>query len=74
MPRNIRKERRAAELTIEQVADLVGVHPNTVRGWERGEYEPTGKNLVQLSTLFGCTAEYLLDLTDDRNGVAVARG
>lgn len=73
MPRNIRKERRAAELTIEQVADLVGVHPNTVRGWEKGEYEPTGKNLVQLSTLFGCAADYLLDLTDERNGVAVAK-
>lgn len=64
---NVEVERRAAGLTVEQVADLVGVHPNTVRGWERGDYEPTSKNLVQLSTLFGCSADYLLGLTVNRN-------
>ena len=64
---NVERERKGAGLSVEQLADTIGVHPNTVRGWERGDYEPTSKNLVQLSTLFGCSADYLLGLTENRN-------
>lgn len=59
-------EREGAHLSVEKIADLIGVHPNTVRGWEREEFEPTGKNLVQLSALFGCSPDYLLGLVDGR--------
>lgn len=54
------------DMTIEQLADVIGVHPNTVAGWEKGRFEPSGKNLVQLTALFDCSAEYLLDMTDER--------
>lgn len=63
---NIAKERKRMNLSVEKLADLVGVHPNTVRGWERGEHEPTGKNIVQLSALFGCSPDYLIGMTDKR--------
>ena len=64
---NIERERECSGITVEQLADTIGVHPNTVRGWERGDFEPTSKNLVQLSTIFGCSADYLLGLTECRN-------
>lgn len=67
MPNNIKRERVEAGISVDEAADVLGVHPNTVRGWERGEFEPTGKNLVQLSALFGCGAGYLLGLTNERS-------
>lgn len=62
MENPIRTERLKAGMSIQQLADVIGVHPNTIRGWERGDYEPTGKNLVQLNALFGRTPEYLLGM------------
>lgn len=67
MPNNIRRERVESGISVDAAAAVLGVHPNTVRGWERGDFEPTGKNLVQLSALFGCGADYLLGLTDERS-------
>ncbi len=69
MLKNIKREREESGLSVDQVSDVLGVHPNTVRGWERGEYEPTSKNLVQLAALYGCSADYLLDITDERRTV-----
>jgi transcriptional regulator with XRE-family HTH domain len=72
MGNRITKELESVGLSVEKVADVIGVHPNTIRGWERGDYEPNGRNLVQLSTLFGCTPEYLVGLSDDRNSSIAA--
>lgn len=66
----IKSERLKAGMSVQQLADVIGVHPNTVRGWERGDYEPTGKNLVQLNTLFGCSPEYLLGMKQQESGGA----
>lgn len=63
---HLRNERVKCGISIETLADVIGVHPNTIRGWERGDFEPTGRNLVQLSAVFGCGADYLLDLTEER--------
>lgn len=67
---NIRKVRETAGVSVEKLAGIMGVHPNTIRGWERGEFAPTGKNLVQLASIFGCSGDYLLGLSDERNGRA----
>lgn len=62
---NLKRERKKHDMSVEQVADIIGVHPNTVSAWESGRWEPTGKNLVQLASLFGCSADYLLEMGDD---------
>ncbi len=65
MLENIKAEREKAGLSISEVADVIGVHPNTVKGWEKGEFEPTSRNIVQLATMYGCSADYLLGLDND---------
>lgn len=73
MRANMRSERVRAGLTIEQAAERLGVHKNSVRRWETGESEPMAGALVDMAHLYGCTPEYLLGMTDDRSGTAVAR-
>ena len=70
MARSVRIERERSGLSVEKLASVLGVHPNTIRGWERGDYSPTGKNLIQMEALFGCSGDYLLGLTSERRGHA----
>lgn len=68
----MKAERGRKGLTAKQVASLVGVHENAVLRWESGAAEPMGSNLIELSKLYGCSPEYLLEQTDDPRGVAIA--
>lgn len=72
MRMNMRAERARCGLTVKQVAETIGVHPNAVSRWEAGDSEPTSSNLVALCKLYNCSPEYLLGMVDDRHGVAVA--
>lgn len=73
MRSNMRAERARCGLTMKQVAESVGVHPNAVSRWESGEAEPSSSNLVALCKLYRCSPEYLLGMVDERNGAAVAK-
>ena len=72
MRKNMRAERARSGLTVRQVAESVGVHPNAVSRWESGDAEPTSSNLVALCRLYDCSPEYLLDMVSERHGKAVA--
>lgn len=72
MRTNMKVERVRCNLTIKQVADAIDVHPNAVSRWESGTAEPSASNLIALSNLYGCTPEYLLDMTDERTAAAIA--
>jgi transcriptional regulator with XRE-family HTH domain len=56
---NIRKARRRKDLTQEQVADLLGVHPVTVSKWERGVLELDEDALERLGRLLGVSPSVL---------------
>lgn len=45
----IRKARIGAGLTQKQLADRVGVAPNTVWAWEAGRMKPVHDNLVEIA-------------------------
>ena len=45
----IRKARNGVGLTQKQLADLVGVAPNTVWAWEAGRMKPVHDNLVEIA-------------------------
>jgi transcriptional regulator with XRE-family HTH domain len=68
--RNIYSERVRVNKTTDEVASAIGVSKSTVLKWEAGTSEPSGTNLVKLANLFGCTPDYLLDMTDERTGQA----
>ena len=68
----MRAERARNGLSLQQVADELGVHVNAVSRWETGKTEPTSSNLIALCKLYDCSPEYLLDMTDERKGVAIA--
>lgn len=72
MRNNMRAERVRNNLTLEQVGKEIGAHPNAVSRWELGKAEPTSSNLIALCNLYGCTPEYLLDITDDKHTAAIA--
>lgn len=72
MRKNMRAERARSGLTVRQVAEAIGVHPNAVSRWETGEAEPTSSNLVALCKLYGTSPEYLLGMVEDRHGTAIA--
>lgn len=65
---NMRAERARAGLSVEEAANAAGVHQNTLIRWEQGQTDPLAINLINLAKLYGCTPEYLLGMTDDRNG------
>lgn len=69
---NMRKERLERGLSIQAVAESLHVHPNAVSRWETGKTEPTSSNLIALCKLYDVSPEYLMDLTDERKGAAVA--
>lgn len=70
---NMKAERVRRGLSIQQVAEMVGVHVNAVSRWENGEAEPLGSNLIKMSRFYGCSPEYLMEQTLDRDGEAVAK-
>lgn len=70
---NMKAERVRRGLSIQQVAEMVGVHVNAVSRWENGEAEPLWSNLIKMSRLYGCSPEYLMEQTSDRDGEAVAK-
>lgn len=52
-------------LTLEQVADLVGVNKSTILRYENGEIEKMSvKNLIPLAEALHCSPLYLLGLID----------
>lgn len=57
---NLAMERVKRGMTVRDVSRVCGVHDNTVRGWEKGNYTPDGANLTTLCTIFGKSPRYLL--------------
>ena len=64
---NILSERKRANLDQVQLAKALGVSKSTVSRWERGVLMPYGSELVAMHRLFGCSTDYLLGLSDERN-------
>lgn len=61
----IRTLREKIGMSQEELAHSVGMHPNTVARWERGELIPRGTSLSKLARGLNTTSTYLLSETDD---------
>ena len=58
----LRNKRMDKGLTQKQIADSLGVEPNTVSQWESGTREPRIVLLPKLAGLLGCTVDELLGI------------
>ena len=56
--------RKNSKLSQEAVAELTGIHKNTLSNWERGLSCPDAKNILILCKLYEVSPNYLLDYSD----------
>lgn len=57
---NIARLRKAAGITQEDLAELLGVHIVTLNRWERGHFEPKGSILTKIAEVLKTTEAELL--------------
>ena len=65
--RRIASVRGFRMLTQEQLGALVGVSKQTVSNWEHDRRMPDADNLRGLCRALDCSADYILELTNDFN-------
>ena len=63
--RRIASMRGFRRFTQEQLGSMIGVTKQTVSGWENDRRVPYADDLRALCQALGCTADYLLELTDE---------
>lgn len=59
-----RKARQNAGMTVAQVMKALSVSDAAVYQWETGVTMPTGKRLIEIAKLYGCTVDELLKEED----------
>ena len=59
----LRELRKKRNLTQKEVASRLGLHPNTVRGYENNTLTPSVENLIELAVLFNASVDYILGLS-----------
>ena len=57
----LRKYRKEKRYTREEVAEMVGIHKDSVARYERGERDVPSKVLKKMAVIFECTADDLLE-------------
>lgn len=56
----IKEKRMSANMTQDELANILGVGRSAVAMWETGESLPRAKTLIDLTKVFNCTVEELL--------------
>ena len=62
---NLRRARKAAGLTQQQLADLVHVSSRTIISIEKGQYSPSLMLSYRMAKVFGVTVEELCCLEEN---------
>lgn len=65
----LRNARKAAGLSQQRLADVIGTHVMVVSAWERDTRAPNGDSLDALAGALGVSVDYLLGRSDDPAGV-----
>jgi transcriptional regulator with XRE-family HTH domain len=53
LPERLASRRRVLGLSQREMAERMGVDPDTLRGWEAGRHQPTGKSLDGIQRALG---------------------
>lgn len=62
--KRLKQLRKKRKLTMQEVADYVGVAKSTYAGYESGYRQPTIESIQTISRVLRTSADYLLGLTD----------
>ncbi len=60
LPERLKALRMREHYSQKQVADLLGVSPSIVSGYETGERTPSVEALLRLAGLYRCSVDHLL--------------
>ncbi len=71
---NLKKLRKTAKLTQEQVAEQLNVSRQTVTKWESGESLPDIDNCILLAKLYNVTLDDLVKYAKDNNSSTAPTG
>lgn len=66
MPNNLKSERVRLGYTQKELAEVIGVHPISIKNWEKNIGSCKVDYLLALSNVFGVSPEYLCGITEDR--------
>ena len=58
------RELKKPVLSVGATSELMGFHTNTLRGYERGETDPSRRHLEKIADYYGVSIDYLTGRTD----------
>lgn len=64
----IKELREGTGMSARKFAESIGIKYTTYYGYETGTREPGSDTVTALCNYFGCTADYLLGLSNDPHG------
>ena len=67
--RRIREIRKARNFTLEELSEFLGISPQAISKWQRGDALPSIDNLLILCDIFETHVEDLIVREDDRSSV-----
>ena len=71
---NLKRYRKMAGLTQEEVAQRLGVSPQTVARWEQGARIPSVEHLEELADLYGIdVADFFISPSEGANDMYIKR-
>ncbi len=65
MAERIKKQRKAAKLRQNELADILGVSTKTLQRWEYGERSPRAAELTRLAEVLNTTVSYLMGADEE---------
>jgi transcriptional regulator with XRE-family HTH domain len=71
--KTIASERALLGLNQNGLAKMVGVSQATISSWELGKSEPGAEAIRKMAQIFGCSADYLLGMSTNRQHVILYR-
>ena len=63
---NLASERRRIGMTQAQLGKELGFTVKTIGRWEKDISTMPGEIVIKAASLFNCSTDYLMDLTEDR--------
>ena len=64
----IKEARERAGFSQRELAEIIGVAPNTFHGYESGKHAPTSHLIAKIAQACGTTVDYLLGISNDPYG------